>query len=231
MKTMNKFKKYSMIPMLAAAALLTSCEKEEDEVPDEEHDHEVITNVHLVFTNVADANDVVEAEAEDSDGEGVGELEVLDTINLDAGKTYELTFEILNEHHDEDEDEEEDEDEHEGEDIGAEIADEADEHQVFFGFTNNAFTNPTGEGNIDDAAGEVNYNDEDANGNPLGLSTNWTTGSASDGKFRVVLMHQPDGIKSANSTAQNGDADFDLEFDLKINGLSVVLMAESSVVE
>ena len=34
MKKMNKFRKYSMIPMLAAAVLLTGCEKEEDEIPE-----------------------------------------------------------------------------------------------------------------------------------------------------------------------------------------------------
>ena len=217
---MNKFKKYSMIPMLAAAVLLTGCKKEEDEVPEEEHDHEVITNVHLIFTNVDDPLDVIEAEAEDHDGEGVEELEILDTINLDASKTYDLTFKILNAHDDDDEDDhdDEDEDDHddEGEDIGAEIAEEADEHQLFFGFTNNIFTNPEGDGNIDDASHDVVYNDLDSKGNPLGLNTSWTTSGAYEGgKFRVILMHQP-GIKDATSSSEEGDADFDLEFVLNI---------------
>ena len=215
---MNNFKKYSMVSMLTAAVVLTGCKKDE-EVPEEEHDHEVITNVHLVFTNVNDTTDVVEAEAEDHDGEGVEELEVLDTINLDAGKTYELTFEILNEHHDEDEGEDEGEEEHEGEDIGAEIAEEADEHQLFYAFTNDAFTNPAGDGNIDNAGDDVNYEDADGNGNPLGLQTTWTAGSGTtNGSFRVVLMHQP-GIKTANTTVNDGDADFDLDFVLNIHGL------------
>lgn len=232
---MNKFKKYSMIPMLAAAVLLTGCKKEEEEVPEEEHDHEVITNVHLVFTNVDDASDVVEAEAEDHDGEGVEELEILDTINLDASKTYDLTFEILNAHEDEhddhddeeDHDDEDDEEDHddEGEDIGAEIAEEADEHQIFFGFTNNIFTDPAGDGNIDDASHDVVYNDLDGNGNPLGLNTSWTTSGAHEGgKFRVILMHQP-GIKNASSTSKDGDADFDLEFVININDSDTNLVA------
>ena len=217
---MNKFKKYSMVPMLAAAVLLTGCKKEEDEVPEEEHDHEVITNVHLIFTNVDDPSDVIEAEAEDHDGEGVEELEILDTINLDASKTYDLTFEILNAHddHDDDCDDCDDEDNHddEAEDMGAEIADEADEHQLFFGFTNNIFTNPEGDGNIDDASHDVVYNDLDSKGNPLGLNTSWTTSGAYEGgKFRVILMHQP-GIKDATSSSEEGDADFDLEFVLNI---------------
>jgi hypothetical protein len=235
MKPMNKFKKYSMVPMLAAAVLLTGCEKEEKEVPEEEHDHEVITNVHLIFTNVDDPSDVVEVEAEDHDGEGVEELEILDTINLDASKTYDLTFEILNAHddHDDDCDDCDDEDNHddEAEDMGAEIADEADEHQLFFGFTNNIFTNPEGDGNIDDASHDVVYNDLDSKGNPLGLNTSWTTsGAYEDGKFRVILMHQP-GIKTSSSSSKDGDADFDLEFVININSSPLVSIGISAGLE
>ena len=241
MKPMNKFKKYSMVPMLAAAVLLTGCEKEEKEVPEEEHDHEVITNVHLIFTNVDDPSDVVEVEAEDHDGEGVEELEILDTINLDASKTYDLTFEILNAHDDhdddcddcDDEDNHDDEDDHddEAEDMGAEIADEADEHQLFFGFTNNIFTNPEGDGNIDGASHDVVYNDLDSKGYPLGLNTSWTTsGAYEDGKFRVILMHQP-GIKTSSSSSKDGDADFDLEFVININSSPLVSIGISAGLE
>lgn len=228
MKTINKFKKYSLIPMLSAAVLLTGCEKEEDEVPEAEHEHEVITNVHLVFTNDEDATDIVEAEAKLEEGDVDG-FSIVDTINLDASKKYNLTFEILNAHEDEHEEEEEEgEEEHEGEDIGAEILEEADEHQVFFEFTEDIFTDPIGDGNIDDALDEINYNDEDSNGNPLGLSTTWTTsGAYQGGKFRVVLMHQPDS-KSATSTSEDGDADFDLEFVININGSSIVAIGASS---
>ena len=65
-----------------------------------------------------------------------------------------------------------------GEDIGEEIAEEDDEHQVFFAFTDGAFSNPTGNGNIDNASDPINYNDQDDNGNPVGLSTSWTAGDA-----------------------------------------------------
>lgn len=219
MKMINYFKKYSIIPVLAAAILVTGCKKEEEEkkeVPEEEHEHETITNVHLKFTNIADATDTVEVEAIDPDGEGVAELEVSDTINLDMGKTYTLTLEILNEEeHDEEEGEEEHEEEH-GVDIGAEILEEADEHQIFFAFTDGAFSDPTGDGNIDESSDDINYEDEDVNGNPLGLTTTWTAGSAlENGSFRVRLMHQPD-IKTATTGANDGDADFDLTFVLDV---------------
>lgn len=238
MKKMNKFRKYSMIPMLAAAVLLTGCEKEEEEVPEEEHDHEVITDVKLVFTNTLDSTDVVEALAQDSDGEGIEDLTIVDSINLKKSTAYTLTFEILNMHEDEHEDHEgEEHEDHEGEeheddnegedhdddhddhaeDIGAEIAEEADEHQFFFAFSNDAFANPTGDGSIDNASDAINYNDSDENGNPLGMNTSWETSSSalSGGSFTVRLQHQP-GVKTASSGADDGDSDFDLTFVLNI---------------
>lgn len=206
-----------MMAFAFGAFALTSCEKDETETPEEEHDHEVITDVHLVFTNANDSTEVLEFSAQDPDGEGIQELTVLDTISLDTNKTYILTFEIMNtledDHHDHD---------HkmasgEGEDIGAEIAEEADEHQIFFSFTNDAFSNPMGDGNIDNASDAINYNDEDSNGNPLGLNTTWTTGNAavSNGNFSVRLQHQP-GVKTATSTATDGDTDFEIDFVLNI---------------
>jgi hypothetical protein len=202
---MNKLKQYSALSILAAAVLLTGCEKEDNEPP-LEHEHEVITDVKLVFTNQNDPNDVVEALAQDSDGEGVEELKIVGSIDLDTSKSYTLTIEITNNL------------ETPGEDIGAEITEEADEHQIFFSFTNNSFANPLGDGNIDDASNAINYNDSDGNENPLGLSTSWSTPSTTltGGLFKVVLMHQP-GVKTAISSVNDGDADFDLEFVLNIN--------------
>ena len=206
MKTMNKFKKYSMIPLVAIAVLITGCEKEEDETPPIEDEVEVITNVKLIFTNDADTNDVVTAMAEDPDGIGPEELIILDTINLDTNKSYTLTFEIMNNL------------ETPGEDIGEEIKEEDDEHQIFFSFSKDAFSNPLGNGNIDQASDKINYNDFDANNNPLGLSTGWTTSSSAltGGTFTVQLQHQPD-VKTSTSTSATGDTDFELEFVLNID--------------
>ena len=230
MNKMNKFRKYGMIPVLAASVLLTGCEKEPEEVPEEEHDHEVITDVKLVFTNTQDSTDVVEALAQDPDGEGIEDLTIVDSINLKKSTAYTLTFEILNMHEDEHDDHEgeDHDDDHEGEDhdddhddhaedIGAEIAEEADEHQFFYAFSNDAFANPTGDGNIDNASDAINYNDSDENGNPLGMNTSWETSSSalSGGSFTVRLQHQP-GVKTASSGANDGDSDFDLTFVLNI---------------
>tara|TARA_Y100001954_G_scaffold130429_1_gene139439 strand:- start:911 stop:1528 length:618 start_codon:yes stop_codon:yes gene_type:complete len=204
MNTLNKIKNYLMLAMVATSLIFTGCKKD-DVDPDHEHEGEIITDVKLVFTNTSDASDVVEARAQDPDGEGVQELAILDEISLDTSKTYTLTFEIMNNL------------ETPGEDIGAEIAEEDDEHQVFFSFTDNAFSNPTGDGNIDNASDAINYNDVDGNNNPLGLSTTWSTGASavSAGTFTVRLQHQPD-VKTATSGANDGDTDFELQFVMNI---------------
>ena len=204
MNTLNKIKNYLMLAMVATTLIFTGCKKD-DVDPDHEHEGEIITDVKLVFTNTSDASDVVEARAQDPDGEGVQELAILDEISLDTNKTYTLTFEIMNNL------------ETPGEDIGAEIAEEDDEHQLFFSFTDNAFSNPTGDGNIDNASDVINYNDVDGNNNPLGLSTTWITGASavSAGTFTVRLQHQPD-VKTATSGANDGDTDFELQFVMNI---------------
>lgn len=205
MRRVNYFKKYSVYALMATSMLFASCSDDAEDVPEPENEEEVITDVKLIFTNIADATDIVEANAKDPDGEGVEELAILDAINLDTSKTYTLTLEIFNNL------------ETPGEDIGEEIAEEDDEHQIFFGFSTDAFANPTGEGNIDGSSA-ISYNDMDENGNPVGLTTTWTTSSSvlANGNFTVRLQHQPDE-KTATSGATDGDTDFELGFVLNIN--------------
>lgn len=209
MKTMKKMnlKKISIYALLSASILFTACKKDDDEVvPQAENEQEVIIDIKLIFTNATDAKDVVEARAQDPDGAGVEELKILDEINLDVSKTYNLTFEIMNNL------------ESPGEDIGDEIKEEDNEHQIFFSFSDNAFTTPRGNGNIDTASDPISYNDKDENGYSVGLLTSWTTASTqlSKGTFTVKLQHQPD-VKTATSGANDGDTDFELKFVLNIN--------------
>tara|TARA_B100000427_G_scaffold187379_1_gene155807 strand:- start:2032 stop:2643 length:612 start_codon:yes stop_codon:yes gene_type:complete len=200
----NIFKLNYLLFAVLTLFVFTACE-EDDAVPEEEEEMEVITDVKLVFTptNTLSGLATVEATAQDPDGEGVQELQVSGSINLAVNASYTLTYEIMNNL------------ETPGEDIGEEIAEEDDEHQLFFAWTEGAFSNPTGNGNIDNASDPVNYNDTDGNGNPLGLNTSWTTAGASTGTFTVRLQHQPD-VKTATSGANDGDTDFELTFVLNI---------------
>lgn len=201
---MTFFKKASLTVLLMTFFTFSSCSKDDD-VPDEENDLEVITDVTLVFINTLDSSDVVKVLAQDPDGIGVEELQIVDQINLDADTTYTLTLEVMNNL------------EEPGESITEEIEEEGAEHQVFFSFSNNAFSDPLGNGNIDNANDPINYNDLDENENPIGISTNWSTASTTltGGTFTIRLQHQPD-IKTESTGANDGDTDFELEFVLNI---------------
>ena len=167
MKTINPFKNLQLLAILFSVITIIGCRPEDDIAPEEENEVEVFTDVTLIFTNTADNSDVVRASAQDPDGTGIQELQILDAIALNANTEYTLTYEILNAL-----------DPSDVENIGNEILEEANEHQFFFSFTENVFANPTGNGNIDAAADSINYNDADDNGSPVGLSSAWTTSSA-----------------------------------------------------
>jgi len=173
---------------------------DDPEAPPCENEEEIITDVILNWVP-ADGGDTIVARAQDPDGEGPLDLQILDDITLDESTEYTLGIIIRNEI--------------EGEDITEEIMGEDDEHMFFFAFTEGIFADPTGDGNVDNREDSIRYNDFDDNDQPLGLSTTWTTATAMmDGDFRVVLKHQP-GIKSQTTTANDGGTDIDLTW--KIN--------------
>jgi hypothetical protein len=206
MKTMNPFKNLQLLAILFSVITIIGCSNNDDAAPEEENEVEVFTDVTLIFTNTADISDVIRASAQDPDGTGIQELQILNAITLAADTEYTLTYEILNAL-----------DPADVENIGDEIFEEDNEHQFFYSFTEGAFTNPTGNGNIDTAADPINYNDQDENGNPVGLSSTWTTSStaSSAASFTVRLQHQPD-VKTATSGSNDGDTDFALTFALTI---------------
>lgn len=175
----------------------------EAEAPEEENETEVFTDIELIFT--AQDGTVVRALAQDpTGGLGVNASFTIQPLTLKANTTYTLTFQMLNRLV------------NPVEDVQIEIKEEDDEHQVFFEFTNNAFSSPVGSGNIQSRNGAINYLDFDRNGLPLGLRTSWTTaGPRTNATFRVWLAHQP-GVKTATSTAQDGDVDWDITFPMTI---------------
>ncbi len=209
MKKYNVLVKFLFFISFVSSLFLTSCDKDDDDdLPPEENESELITDITLTFSS--NDGEVVTALAEDPDGEGIQGLEIKDDIVLSVGKTYSLSIEAINELAEHDDDHGHDH----GYDVTEEILEEADDHQVFFGFTEGAFSNPAGDGNIDNPSDPVNYSDQDSNGRPLGLSSSWTAGSGiSNGSFRVVLKHQQ-GMKSVSSGVNVGDTDFDLTFRL-----------------
>lgn len=187
---------------LFTLALLAACESEE---PVREDAPEMITQVTLTFTPPSGPSVVVTAT--DPDGEGVQNIEPDGPIMLDAGVDYTLSLQLFNALVETGAD---------GYDIGAEVEEEGHEHMFFFGWTGTVFVDPAGDGNLEDRSESVNYLDEDINGFPVGLSTQWRTSeSAASGTLRIVLKHQPD-LKSSTSTADDGESDLDVEFDIVV---------------
>lgn len=202
MKTALKF--LSILSLIGMITIFNGCK---DDDPEPENIPELITKVILHFTPVGGAPVVVSAT--DPDGEGSQNLQIDGPINLVKGTTYTLTVELINDLYNVGED---------GYDLTEEVREEGDEHQLFFSWTEGSFSSPAGAGNIG-AAGLVNYDDEDTNGRPIGLTTSWSTSATTRNQqtFRVLLKHQP-GIKSNSSTSVDGETDLDITFfPLNIN--------------
>lgn len=155
---------------------------------------ELITTVTLAFTPTGGGAPIT-ASFRDPDGDG-GEPPTVDPVNLPAS-TYVLTVRFLNEL------------ETPAEDITLEVADEADEHQVFFTGT---------------APLVHSYEDMDLRGLPIGL-TNRMVASAGTGTLTVTLRHLPpvndtpvktatlaDTAKTMGIAALPGESDANVNF-------------------
>lgn len=191
--------------LLVAGSLLflASCKKDD---PKPENIPEAITTATFTFTPTTGAPVIVTAI--DSDGDGPKDRILSGPINLVKNMPYTLTITLINELAKPTDPEY---------DVTAEVEEEGEEHIFFFAWTNNTFSNPTGNGNVDNRNDAVNYDDRDLKGLPLGLETDWTTiPTTGAGTFRVILKHQPD-LKSATSTSNDGESDLDVTFNLTVN--------------
>ncbi len=182
-------------------------------------DTEIITSVVLTFT--AQGAEPIVAAFRDLDGEG-GESGMADTITLAASTEYALSVEFLNEL------------ETPAEDIGLEVAEEAEEHQVFF--YGASVTGPGATGGTllthayADAESTYGQNGvgEDL---PVGLQNTITTAAAGEGELegelQVMLRHLPElngapqkssdlAALLASGGALPGDADANVRFELSV---------------
>ena len=197
---MTHLKNVMLTGLITTAITLSNCSK--DDVPHAENEEELIDKVTLTFTPTGEGTAII-ITATDPDGNGARSLTPGSAISLAANTTYTLALTLENTA--------------QNENITQEIKEEDDKHLFFFSFTANIFSDPSGDGNVDNRADAINYNDMDENNLPVGLSTNWTTGNASTGgTFKVLLKHQPD-IKSATSTSTVGESDIDISWKININ--------------
>ena len=192
---------YLVIAFLAIAISFSSC-KSDDPVP--ENEQELITDVNLKFTELNSAGapigTPVEFSATDPDGLEIGTGPTIETITLGRGKTYLMEISLFNSI--------------ENEDITEEIEETKEEHQFFFlgtAFTGTAILTYT-------------YNDEDIDGNPVGLRGIVNTVGFNNAQMRVILRHDLNkNFSGANNpnwlnfVQAGGETDLDVVFPVVLN--------------
>lgn len=176
---------------ILTAGLLTSCSKDDDIV--EENHEEVITTLKLTFTPVGGGT-ALTYQFRDPDGPG-GTAPTQDEIRLAPSTSYNVALQLLNETHTP------------AEDVTEEIEEEADAHRFYY--------LPSTGSNI-----TVSNLNNDANGVPLGLTSTWSTGTASTGTVKVTLRHYP-GNPPGKATADLVDSnksgtDIEVTFNIRI---------------
>lgn len=161
------------------------------ENPDIPNEEELITNLNFSLTS--STGEITLLTFQDLDGDG-GDDPIISAGSLSANETYTGTIQLLN-------------------DAGAstlsiteEIETEAEEHQFFYKST------------ISDLG--FQYNDQDANGNPIGLNCTLTTGSPSSGTITITLRHEPSknaaGVSDNDITNAGGETDIEVTFDIDV---------------
>ena len=95
-----------------------------------------------------------------------------------------------------------DETESPAEDITEEVEEEDDEHQVFY----------IPSGNIT----SITYDDQDGDGNPLGLAFTLETGDAGNATLAVTLVHEPKKPNDGTLADAGGETDFTQTFSITI---------------
>jgi hypothetical protein len=176
--------------VLVATLALSSCSKDEDPVIPNEA--EVITTLNYTLTPNGGGTAVV-LSFQDLDGDG-GNAPIITGGTLDSNKTYTGALALLNEQ------------ESPSGNITAEIQEEDEDHQFFF------------QTNI--AGLTVAYNDQDANGNPLGLQSTLTTADVGNGTLTVILRHEPNksasGVTRGDITNAGGETDIEVTFNVAV---------------
>lgn len=157
-----------------------------------ENEEEVITTLIYTLTPTA-GGDATVLRFQDLDGDG-GNAPTIEGGTLTANTTYTGVLELLNEQ------------ESPAEDITEEVAEEDEEHQFFFETTVPSLS--------------ISYDDEDADGNPIGLRSNLSTGDAGSGTITVILRHEPNktasGVADGDSSNAGGETDIEVTFDIDV---------------
>jgi hypothetical protein len=162
--------------------------------PEATNEEELITTIKYKLIPVTGGNDVVLL-FKDLDGNG-GNAAQITGGTISKNIAYTGTIELLNEQA------------NPVINITQEVRTEGTDHQFFYSA-------------LDGLTTTVTYEDMDANGNPLGISTRLITGSASAGKLKITLRHKPNksaqGVKEGLIANAGGETDIEIEFPVNVN--------------
>ena len=174
-----------------ASALIFSCSSD-DPLPVIEE--EVITTM-IITLQPSDGGDYVVLETRDTDGDGPGLPVVTSGVVLSSNTSYSGYIVLLNETKDPEEN------------MTGEIEEEDLAHQFFY----------TIESELD---ASTEYNDEDTEGNPIGLDFTLTTNAASSGDITFTLRHLPfksaEGVADGDIENAQGETDIEATFTVTI---------------
>lgn len=175
--------------LILSLVLISAISCESDDAPVLVNEEEVITTVTLTLTPQGGGTTVT-LESKDLDGDGPNAPVVTISGSLAANTTYVGSVVFLNET------------ESPAEDITAEVSAEGVDHQLFFANTNSIAT--------------ITYSDQDANGDPIGLSISLVTTAVGSGNLTVTLRHEPNksgtDVSAGDITNAGGDTDVEVTF-------------------
>lgn len=183
--------KNSILYILLVTASLSFFTSCDDEVVIP-NEEELITTLIYTLTPT-DSNDVVTLSFTDLDGDG-GDDPTIVNGTLRANTEYEGEIMLLNET------------ETPVEDITVEVIEEAEEHQFFY--------------ELDAGGIVIDYDDTDANLQPIGIKTTLNTRLAGVENLKITLIHEPDksaeNVSTGDITNAGGEADIEVSFKITV---------------
>ncbi len=180
----------TILATMFVATLLVTSCKKGDPVIPNEE--EVITTLIYTLTPNGGGSDIV-LSFRDLDGDG-GNAPVITGGTLATNTTYSGVLKLMNEQEDP------------AENTTDEIWEENKDHEFFFQSTISGLS--------------VSYDDQDADGNPVGINTTLTTVDAGSGTLKITLRHQPnkfaEGASEGDITNAGGETDIEVTFDVDV---------------
>ena len=167
---------------LLLSLLIFSCSKEGPEPINEE---ELITTVQLTFKTPGITDQIVRWQEGSNNS---------DIISLAANTQYEVEIIFLDES-----------DPSDIEDITEEVKEEANEHQVFYQFSQ-----------LNISLEQSSSDTLDSNQNPLFVNSLWNTSEVGTGTVRVYLIHEPVTKSSSTRDGFAGETDVAVDFLITI---------------